>query len=123
MPSAKERAAAAAPERRGRAAAHLDGEIGARRRVLAEPNDMGRTEHFTPVRLAAPAEPGVIVDPTITGHDGRQLSQPKKDDPDNSHSLFASDPAHTRLGVPCASPRTITTIERSRPSTEPAGAA
>ena len=32
-----------------------------------------RTEQFTPVRLNAPAESGMIVDVTVTGHDGRQL--------------------------------------------------
>jgi threonylcarbamoyladenosine tRNA methylthiotransferase MtaB len=52
---------------------HLDGEIGARRRVLVESRKTGRTEHFTPMRLAAPAEPGTIFDVTVTGHDGRQL--------------------------------------------------
>ena len=41
---------------------HLDGEIGARRRVLTESNDIGRTEQFTPVRLAARAEPGTMID-------------------------------------------------------------
>jgi threonylcarbamoyladenosine tRNA methylthiotransferase MtaB len=52
---------------------HLDGEIGARRRVLVEQRSLARTEQFTPVRLAAAAEPGVIADIAITGHDGRQL--------------------------------------------------
>src|SRR5262245_29754752 len=52
---------------------HLDTEIGARRRVLAESRGLGRTEHFMPVQLAAPIEPGVIVDLTMMGHDGRQL--------------------------------------------------
>jgi len=52
---------------------HLESEIGTRRRVLTESNDMGRTEQFTPVRLAARAEPGQIVDVTIAGHDERQL--------------------------------------------------
>ena len=52
---------------------HLDGEIGARRRLLTESRALGRTEQFTPVRLAAAVEPGVILDLTITGHDGRQL--------------------------------------------------
>ena len=54
-------------------ARHLDGEIGAQRRVLAEGNDTGRTEQFTPVRLAAPAAPGTMIDLTIAGHDGRHL--------------------------------------------------
>ena len=52
---------------------HLDGRIGTRARVLAESHERGRTEHFTPVRLAAPIEPGVILDVAIAGHDGRQL--------------------------------------------------
>jgi threonylcarbamoyladenosine tRNA methylthiotransferase MtaB len=52
---------------------HLDGEVGARRRILAESHSAGRTEHFTPVRLAAPVEPGMILNTRIAGHDGRQL--------------------------------------------------
>jgi threonylcarbamoyladenosine tRNA methylthiotransferase MtaB len=52
---------------------HLDREIGARRRVLAESCALGRTEQFMPVRLATPLEPGVIVDLTMSAHDGRQL--------------------------------------------------
>jgi threonylcarbamoyladenosine tRNA methylthiotransferase MtaB len=52
---------------------HLDGEVGRRRRVLMEARDIGRTEQFTQVRLDAPVEPGVILDVTATGHDGRQL--------------------------------------------------
>jgi threonylcarbamoyladenosine tRNA methylthiotransferase MtaB len=54
-------------------ARHLDGEIGAQRRVLTESEGSGRTEQFTKVRLASPAEPGLILDLTIAGHDGRQL--------------------------------------------------
>jgi threonylcarbamoyladenosine tRNA methylthiotransferase MtaB len=52
---------------------HLDGEIGTTRRVLIESRDTGRTEHFTPVKLAAPAEAGAIVELKMTAHDGRQL--------------------------------------------------
>jgi len=52
---------------------HLDGEVGARRRVLAESHDIGRTEYFTPMRLSVPTEPGAILDLTVAGHDGRQL--------------------------------------------------
>jgi threonylcarbamoyladenosine tRNA methylthiotransferase MtaB len=52
---------------------HLDREIGARRCVLAESRALGRTEQFMPVRLATPLEPGVIVDLTMSAHDGRQL--------------------------------------------------
>jgi threonylcarbamoyladenosine tRNA methylthiotransferase MtaB len=52
---------------------HLDAQVGMTRRVLAEARQTGHTEHFTPVRLAAPAEPGIILDLAIAGHDGRQL--------------------------------------------------
>jgi len=52
---------------------HLDGEIGARRRVLAESHELGHTEQFTQVRLNAPVEPGVILDVSIRGHNGQQL--------------------------------------------------
>ncbi|MBA4444822.1 tRNA (N(6)-L-threonylcarbamoyladenosine(37)-C(2))-methylthiotransferase MtaB, partial [Cylindrospermopsis raciborskii CS-506_C] len=53
-------------------AAHLDGMVGHAFRVLSETRSMGRTEHFTPVRLAEPIEPGRIVTLVMTGHDGRQ---------------------------------------------------
>jgi len=52
---------------------HLDHEVGTRRRVLAEQPALGRTEQFTPVRLARPAAPGTIFEVEIAGHDGRQL--------------------------------------------------
>ncbi len=52
---------------------HLDGEIGAARRVLIESRVMGRTGQFTRVKLARPAEPGQILDLKIAAHDGRQL--------------------------------------------------
>jgi threonylcarbamoyladenosine tRNA methylthiotransferase MtaB len=52
---------------------HLDGEVGAERRVLAERGGIGRTPQFTPVRLAAPVEPGLMLDVAVAGHDGRQL--------------------------------------------------
>jgi threonylcarbamoyladenosine tRNA methylthiotransferase MtaB len=52
---------------------HLDREINTCRRVLAESRALGRTEQFIPVRLAAPVKPGVVLDLTMIGHDGRQL--------------------------------------------------
>jgi threonylcarbamoyladenosine tRNA methylthiotransferase MtaB len=61
-------------------AAHLAREVGATRQVLIETMDdsgaMGRSEHFTPVRLAARdgLTPGAVVTATITGHDGRTLT-------------------------------------------------
>ena len=54
-------------------ARHLDREIGARRPVLTERGGVGHTEQFMPVRLAAPVEPGHILDLTMAAHDGRQL--------------------------------------------------
>jgi threonylcarbamoyladenosine tRNA methylthiotransferase MtaB len=52
---------------------HLDREVGARRRVMAESSGVGRTEQFTPVRFAVAMAPGAILDLTIADHDGRQL--------------------------------------------------
>ena len=52
---------------------HLDGEVGARRLVLAEMHGVARTPQFTPVSLTAPVVPGTILDIAVTGHDGRQL--------------------------------------------------
>jgi threonylcarbamoyladenosine tRNA methylthiotransferase MtaB len=53
--------------------AHLDAEIGVTRRVLVESHHLGRTEQFTQVLLATPAEPGQILNLTLTAHNGRQL--------------------------------------------------
>jgi threonylcarbamoyladenosine tRNA methylthiotransferase MtaB len=53
--------------------AHLDTQVGRARRVLVESARLGRSEHFTLVGLNATAEPGMVVDVTIKGHDGRQL--------------------------------------------------
>jgi threonylcarbamoyladenosine tRNA methylthiotransferase MtaB len=52
---------------------HLEAEIGAQRRVLAESGNIGRTEHFTAVRLPGTVPPGTMLDVTIAAHDGRQL--------------------------------------------------
>jgi threonylcarbamoyladenosine tRNA methylthiotransferase MtaB len=54
-------------------ARHLDGEIGAKRRVLVESDETGRTEQFLPVELARQAAPGSILEVAIAGHDGRRL--------------------------------------------------
>jgi len=70
---AKERARRLRQKGEAALTAHLAAQVGARRRVLAETRQSGRTEHFTPVRLDAPIEPGVIVDVAVIGHDGRQL--------------------------------------------------
>ena len=52
---------------------HLDAEIGARRGVLIESHEQGRTEQFTQVKLATPAAPGSIIELQIVAHDGKQL--------------------------------------------------
>jgi threonylcarbamoyladenosine tRNA methylthiotransferase MtaB len=53
--------------------AHLDAQVGRWHRVLVESRDLGRTEHFTQVKLNALLEPGTICDVAIGSHDGRQL--------------------------------------------------
>jgi threonylcarbamoyladenosine tRNA methylthiotransferase MtaB len=52
---------------------HLGEEVGARRNVLIESNQLGRTEGFTLVRFPRPVTPGEIVPTTIAGHDGKDL--------------------------------------------------
>jgi threonylcarbamoyladenosine tRNA methylthiotransferase MtaB len=69
----KERAARLRERGRLALARHLDSEIGAVRDVLMESGGTGRTEHFTKVLLAEPAEPGRVRKLRINGHDGRQL--------------------------------------------------
>jgi threonylcarbamoyladenosine tRNA methylthiotransferase MtaB len=54
-------------------AQHLDGEIGATRRVLVESDNAGRTEQFLPVKLAGTAEPGTVLEVAMADHDGRRL--------------------------------------------------
>ena len=72
-PIVKDRAARLRQKGEAALRRHLDNEIGARRQVLVESRETGRTEHFTAVRLNAPIEPGAILDVTVAGHDGRQL--------------------------------------------------
>ncbi|MDI3469684.1 MAG: tRNA t(6)A37-methylthiotransferase [Pseudolabrys sp.] len=52
---------------------HLEAQIGARRRVMAESPVLARTEQFTPVKLGASCPPGALLEVAIAGHDGRQL--------------------------------------------------
>src|SRR5438034_3390855 len=52
---------------------HLEAQVGARRQMLIESGELGRTEHFTRARLSSPIEPGTILDVTVIGHDGGQL--------------------------------------------------
>ena len=53
--------------------AHLDAQVGRAHRVLTERGGIGRTEQFIAVRLNAPVAPGLFLDLTVAGHDGRQL--------------------------------------------------
>ncbi|MGO4389275.1 tRNA (N(6)-L-threonylcarbamoyladenosine(37)-C(2))-methylthiotransferase MtaB [Microvirga sp. 2YAF29] len=52
---------------------HLSGEVGARRNVLIEANQVGRTEGFTLVRFTGEVKQGTIVPTMIAGHDGKGL--------------------------------------------------
>jgi threonylcarbamoyladenosine tRNA methylthiotransferase MtaB len=52
---------------------HLGAEVGAKRHVLIETNQLGRTEGFTLVRFDRPVTPGEIMPVTIAGHDGKDL--------------------------------------------------
>lgn len=54
-------------------AAFLAAQVGRTHEVLAERGGMGRTASFTPVRLAAPIEPGRILEVAVVAHDGREL--------------------------------------------------
>ena len=53
--------------------AHLDAQIGVTHRVLTERGGLARTAQFTAVKLNAPLAPGLFLDLTVAGHDGRQL--------------------------------------------------
>ncbi|MBN9049058.1 MAG: tRNA (N(6)-L-threonylcarbamoyladenosine(37)-C(2))-methylthiotransferase MtaB [Rhizobiales bacterium] len=52
---------------------HLDAQVGQMRTLLSERGGIARTEQFTPVALAAPIAPGLLIDRVVTGHDGRTL--------------------------------------------------
>ena len=52
---------------------YLDAQVGLTRRVLAISPQRGHSEQFMPVRLAAPAAAGALIDVAIAGHDGKQL--------------------------------------------------
>ncbi|HET9904481.1 MAG TPA: tRNA (N(6)-L-threonylcarbamoyladenosine(37)-C(2))-methylthiotransferase MtaB [Xanthobacteraceae bacterium] len=52
---------------------HLEDQVGKTRSVLVEAAGRGRTEHFTPVRIARAACPGHVLSLTIAGEDGGAL--------------------------------------------------
>lgn len=52
---------------------HLALAVGGQRSVLMESGGLGRTEHFTPVRVPHPAPRGTILPLRIAGHDGARL--------------------------------------------------
>ena len=53
--------------------AHLQSQVGLRRRVLTESPVAGHTEQFSKVRFAAPVAPGRILEVAVAGHDGGEL--------------------------------------------------
>jgi threonylcarbamoyladenosine tRNA methylthiotransferase MtaB len=53
--------------------AHLQSQVGSRRRVLTESHAAGHTEQFSRVRFATPVEPGRIIDVAIADHAGHEL--------------------------------------------------
>jgi threonylcarbamoyladenosine tRNA methylthiotransferase MtaB len=53
--------------------AHLDAQQGKRLTVLSERGGMGRAPDFTAVQLNHDPEPGLLIDITVAGHDGRRL--------------------------------------------------
>ena len=55
-------------------AAHLEEQQGRAHRVLMENPRMGRTEQFTEVVFEADRAEGAIVDATVTGVKGHQLT-------------------------------------------------
>jgi threonylcarbamoyladenosine tRNA methylthiotransferase MtaB len=69
----KDRARRLRAEGEAAARRHLDAEVGQVRRVLAESDNGGHSEHFTPVRFARAVEPGTIVEAMMIGHDGSRL--------------------------------------------------
>ena len=52
---------------------YLDRRIGATADVLVEDGNQGRSEHYAPVRLTAPAATGTVVRATLAGRDGPTL--------------------------------------------------
>lgn len=70
----KERAARLRTAGNTQVTAHLAAQTGRRHAVLMEAPDMGRTEQFTEVRFATPQPVGQIVQTTITGVHGTQLT-------------------------------------------------
>ena len=69
----KERAARLREKGEAALRLHLESQVGASRRVLAERGGIGHTEQFLTVKLAAPLAPGTILDLHMAGHDGRRL--------------------------------------------------
>ncbi len=73
-PIAKERAARLRARGEAALAAHLSGQVGKILRVLTERGGLARAEDFTPLRLSRETPHGQMLDVTVTGHDGRELS-------------------------------------------------
>lgn len=73
-PLVKERAARLRAAGEAALERFLAAEIGQRRRVLVERDNRGHTEHFAPVRLAAPTPAGHVAEVAVTGVAGGLLT-------------------------------------------------
>ncbi|NYZ15880.1 tRNA (N(6)-L-threonylcarbamoyladenosine(37)-C(2))-methylthiotransferase MtaB [Azospirillum sp. RWY-5-1] len=63
------------------AARTLAGLVGRRATVLVEKDDLGRTEHFAPIRLGAVLPAGSLVEALVTGLEGNELrGRPLRDE-------------------------------------------
>ena len=76
VPVRRERAARLRAAGHGQAALFHQALVGQTVQVLAETNESGHTEHFAPVRLAAPATPGAVLGARVTAAEpGRVLAK------------------------------------------------
>ncbi len=73
-PTIRTRAAELRTKGKERTAQHLGQQLGKTLRVLTEGPRMGRTEQFAEVAFGTDQPKGALIDVTITGHDGRQLT-------------------------------------------------
>ena len=73
-PVIRARAAELRAKGEARTLQHLNAQTGKTLRVLTEGPRMGRTEHFAEVAFGVDQPEGALIDVTITGHDGRQLT-------------------------------------------------
>jgi threonylcarbamoyladenosine tRNA methylthiotransferase MtaB len=73
VPVRRERAARLREIGRDNAGRFLAAQVGRTVSVLTESGDTGHSEHFAPVRLAAPAAPGRLLSAHVVGSSGEHL--------------------------------------------------